>query len=155
YKAWMTPLNQYQCDVTVVDCGNINGSSGYKHGFVPSDSKTDNFKVTSVAIREIDTDFVGADGQYIDGLAVTWSDPLGAKNKKWSEWTPGVLAYHEAHVESVEPGTHYITVNNQAGCTVANVSLRGDNFSVNGPATVAVKIPGGTAPISVHIDVTC
>jgi len=155
YKAWMTPLDQYQCDVTVVDCGNANGSNGYKHGFVPATSKTDNFKVKSVPIREIDTDFVGHDGQYIDGLAVTWTDPLGATNTKWSEWNPAVLAYHEAHVESVEPGTHYITVDNQPGCTVAGVSLRGGSFSAHGPATVAVKIPGGTSPISVHIDVSC
>lgn len=155
YKAWMTPLAQYQCDVTLVDCGNVNGSKGYKHGFVPSQSKTDNFKVTSVPIREIDTDFVGPDGQYIDGLGVTWTDPLGATNQKWSEWNPAVLAYHEAHVESVEPGTHYITVDNQPGCTVTSVTLRGGSFSANGPATVPVKIPGGTWPISVHIDVTC
>jgi len=152
YKVWMTPLAQYGCDVTVVDCGN---SGGFKHGFLPSDSKTDNFKVKSVPIREIDTQFAGPDGQLIDGLGVIWTDPLGATNQKWSEYNPSVLAYHEAHVEAVEPGTHYITIYNQPGCTVTGVSLRGGNFSANGPATVPVKIPGGTWPISVHIDVTC
>jgi hypothetical protein len=152
YKAWMTPLAQYGCDVTVVDCGN---SGGYKHGFLPSDSKTDNFKVSSVPIREIDTQFAGPDGQLIDGLGVIWTDPLGATNHKWSEFNPSLLAFHEAHVESVEPGTHYITVDNQPGCTVTGVSLRGTKFTANGPTTVAVKIPGGTSPISVHVDVTC
>ncbi len=152
YKVWMTPLAQYGCDVTVVDCGN---SGGFKHGFLPSDSKTDNFKVKSVPIREIDTQFAGSDGQLIDGLGVIWADPLGATNQKWSEYNPSVLAYHEAHVEAVEPGTHYITIYNQPGCTVTGVSLRGGNFSANGPTTVPVKIPGGTWPISVHIDVTC
>jgi hypothetical protein len=155
YKVWMTPLAQYQCDLTVVDCGNTSGSNGYKHGFVPSDSKTDNFKVSNVPIREIDTDFKDSNGNFIDGLGITWTDPLGAKNTKWSEYNPSILAFHEAHVESVEPGTHYITVENQPGCTVTNVSLRGGNFSANGPTTVPVKIPGGTSAISVHIDVTC
>ena len=103
YKAWMTPLAQYGCDVTVVDCGN---SGGFKHGFLPSDSKTDNFKVKSVPIREIDTQFMDSKGNLLDGLGVTWTDPLGATNQKWSEYNPSVLAFHEAHVESVEPGTH-------------------------------------------------
>ena len=157
YKAWMTPLAQYACDVTVVDCGVTNGSTGYKHGFIPSDSKTDNFKVSSQPIREIDTDFrdTNNNNQYIDGMAVTWTDPLGAHNQKWSEYNPSVLAYHEAHVESVEPGTHYITIDNQPGCTIDHVYLRGTNFVASGPTTVTVKIPGGTSPISVHIDVYC
>jgi hypothetical protein len=150
YKAWMTPLAQYGCDVTVVDCGN---SGGYKHGFLPSDSKTDNFKVKSVPIREIDTQFTDSNGNLLDGLGVTWTDPLGATNQKWSEYNPSVLAFHEAHVESVEPGTHYITVENQPGCTVTSVSS--GKFSANGPTTVPVKIPGGTGPISIHIYVTC
>jgi hypothetical protein len=79
-----------------IDCHNTKGTNGYKHGFVPSDSKTDNLKVTSEPIREIDTDFVDQSGNYIDGLAVTWTDPLRARNTKWSEWNPAVLAYHEA-----------------------------------------------------------
>ena len=151
YKVWMTPLAQYGCDVTVVDCGNSNG---FKHGFLPSDSKTDNFKVSNVPIREIDTQFAGPDGQLIDGLGVIWTDPLGATNHKWSEYNPSILAFHEAHVESVEPGTHYITIYDQPGCTVTSVSY-GGKFIANGPTTVPVKIPGGTSPISDHIYVTC
>jgi hypothetical protein len=154
YKVWMTPLAQFQasCDITVVDCGNSNG---YKHGFLSSDSKVDNFKVSNEPIREIDTRFAGPDGQPIDGLGVIWTDPLGAKNQKWSEYKPSILAFHEAHVESVEPGTHYITIDNQPGCTVIGVWMVGSNFSAGGPTTVPVKIPGGTSPITVHIGVSC
>jgi hypothetical protein len=152
YKAWMTPLAQYGCSLTVVDCGNGNG---YKHGFKPSDSKTDNFKVGSKPIREIDTNFVTWSGQPIDGLGVTWTDPLGASNKKWSYYNPSLDVNHEAHVEAIEPGTHDITVDNQPGCTVVKVQLRGSRSSTSGPTTISVKVPGGTGPISAHVDVTC
>ena len=45
YKAWMTPAANFAGDATLVDnkCGN-----GCFHGFVPSSSKTDNFKVKDV-----------------------------------------------------------------------------------------------------------
>jgi hypothetical protein len=152
YMAWVTPLAQSGCSLTVVDCGN---SDGFKHGFLPSDSKTDNFKVESVPIREIDTQFSGPSGALIDGLGVTWTDPLGATNQKWSEYDPSLLAFHEAHVEAVEQGTHYITINNQAGCTVLGVTTSASKFSANGPTTVRVDIPGGTAALSVHIYVAC
>src|SRR5436309_2553738 len=54
YKAWVTPVGDYACfpDLTQVNC-----SAGGKHGFIPSHSKTDNFKVKLVPIREIDTWF--------------------------------------------------------------------------------------------------
>jgi hypothetical protein len=155
YKAWMTPLAQYQCDVTVIDCGNVSGANGYKHGFIPSDSKTDNFKVKSEPIREIDTQFTGSDGTLLDGMGVTWTDTVGATNHKWSEYNPSLLAFHEAHVESVEPGTHYITISNQPGCTIDSITTSFSNFTATGPATVPVKIPGGTSALSDHIYVDC
>jgi hypothetical protein len=151
YKAWMTPLQSYGCDVTLRDCNR----NGYKHGFLPSQSKTDNFKVSSEAIREIDTDFVDGSGQPIDGLGVIWTDPLGASNEKWSYYNQALDVNHEAHVEAIEQGTHYITVNNQPGCTVTHIHLRGDKFSANGAAVVPVKVPPGTSPLSIHVDVTC
>jgi hypothetical protein len=154
YKAWMTPLAQFQgsCSLTVVDCGN---SDGYRHGFLHSDSKTDNFKVTSEPIREIDTQFTGSDGTLLDGMGVTWTDTVGATNQKWSEYDPNILAFHEAHVEAVEPGTHYITITNQPGCTIDSITTSFSNFSATGPATVPVKIPGGTSALSDHIYVDC
>jgi hypothetical protein len=44
YKVWVTPLSSFIGDITLVDnsCG-----TGCFHGFIPSASKTDNFKVNS------------------------------------------------------------------------------------------------------------
>src|SRR2546423_524282 len=43
YKAWVTPVADFVGDPTVVD----NPSKGSFHGFVPSFSKTDKFKVNA------------------------------------------------------------------------------------------------------------
>ncbi len=62
YKAWATSLANYLagCEalgvsngLDVVDCGFANGQNGSKHGFIPSDSKTDNFKVKGQVAPEI------------------------------------------------------------------------------------------------------
>ncbi|HEY5882557.1 MAG TPA: hypothetical protein VIU11_26850 [Nakamurella sp.] len=104
----MTPTDLLDCD-----------APGNKDCFVPRYSKTDNFKVRVGAIIEIDTRFSrnGVPG-LIDGLGVTWVDPLGAGNVKWSEYNPAVLAFHEAHVEAAEPGVHRIVVTDQPGCVI-------------------------------------
>ena len=77
YKAWVTKVQDYKCPLDKVDC-NVRGA---KHGFVPADSKTDNFKVKARAIVEIDSQFFAdtngnghLDGNesFIDGLSVTW-----------------------------------------------------------------------------------
>src|SRR5215475_13099830 len=115
YKVWATRVEDYACfpDLSQVDCV-VKGS---KHGFVPADSKTDNFKVGGVPL-EIDTRFFpsGQYGNWIDGLGITHIDTLGASNHKWSVNNPAISAFHEAHVEAVEQGTHGIIVNNQQGC---------------------------------------
>jgi hypothetical protein len=155
YKVWMTPLAQYQCDVTVVDCGNTNGSNGYKHGFVPSDSKTDNFKVGNGAM-EIDTRFYpsGQRTNYMDGFYIVHTDPLGGRNVKWSYNNPAIDVHHEAHVEDVEAGTHYITIGNQPGCTVGHVSVEFQTLPKTGPQTVAVNIHNNQVG-TVFVDVEC
>src|SRR5215475_12057106 len=124
YKVWATMVTDYACfpDLSQVDC-TVRGS---KHGFVPADSKTDNFKVGGAPL-EIDTRFFpsGHFGNWIDGLRITHTDTLGASNVKWSYYAPSHQVVHEAHVEAVEQGTHYITIANQTGCTVGHVMLNG------------------------------
>jgi hypothetical protein len=160
YKAWVTPIGDYPSTcLTTVDCT----ASGTKHGFTPSDSKTDNFKVKQSIVVEIDTEFFDSAGNPIDGLMVTWADTLGASNNKWSEWNPAVLAYHQAHVEDVETGTHLITIANQAGCTVTEVdtAFPGQPGAqvLNGPGTVSVPIPNNAynnkGDQSYYINVYC
>jgi hypothetical protein len=46
YKAWMTPVEAYVGNIDAL--GNQNCGHGCSHGFIPADSKTDNFKVRDV-----------------------------------------------------------------------------------------------------------
>lgn len=110
YKVWLTPYD------ALLD----EDARGTSFGFVPADSKVDNFKVKANYIVELDTRF-WRDGQALDGMLATWTDTLGATNRKYSQWNPAILAFHEAHVEAVEQGTHYITVADQAGCAIQRV----------------------------------
>lgn len=133
YKVWVSPTDLLDCD-----------APGNKHCFVPGFSKTDNFKVRTGAPIEIDVRFSrhGAPG-YLDGLAATKTDTLGASNRKWSEDNPAVLAFHEAHFEAVEPGLHQVTVTDQAGCTI---------IDAHGPTGTTTYLPSAgsvTVPVEV------
>lgn len=154
YKVWATMVTDYACfpDLSQVDC-TVRGS---KHGFVPADSKTDNFKVGGAPV-EIDTRFFpsGQYGNWIDGLAITHTDTLGATNHKWSYYAPSLQVFDEAHVEAVEVGMHYITVANQAGCTVGHVILNGQTLPKTGPQTVPVNVHNNTKTETLRVDVEC
>lgn len=161
YKVWATLVEDYACDLAVVDCG-VQGSN--KHGFIPRHSKTDNYKVRGT-IMEIDTRFFpdyNGNGirdygeEFIDGLKATWTDTLGGSNVKWSYYDPSLVVMHEAHVEAVESGRHTITIENQSGCTVGGVSKAGRLLTKRGPQSVSVSVPQdfrGTD--TVFVDVAC
>jgi len=151
YKAWVTAVQNYTCPLTAVDCGsNV-------HGFIHDFSKTDNFKVKSKTVREIDTRFhdTNNNGALIDGLGITWTDTLGNTNNKWSYFNQSLDVNHEAHVESPENGTHLITIQNQVGCTVGEVYVNGQLMPNLGPQTVSVKMLNGYKNITLFVDVNC
>jgi hypothetical protein len=154
YKVWVTMVTDYACfpDLSQVDC-TVRGS---KHGFVPADSKTDNFKVGGAPL-EIDTRFFpsGQPGNWIDGLSITHTDTLGASNVKWSYYAPSLQVVHEAHVEAVEQGTHYITVANQSGCAVGHVMVNGSTLQKTGPQKVAVTVHNNEKTDTLRVDVEC
>jgi hypothetical protein len=152
YKVWATPVGDYACPLTVVDCS----AQGAKHGFIPGDSKTDNFKVRGVPL-EIDTRFFPAAkyGNWIDGLYITHTDTLGGTDVKWSYLNTALDINHEAHVEDVEAGTHYITVDNQPGCTVGHVLLNGVTLPTTGPQTVPVIVKNNEKAQTLRVDVEC
>jgi hypothetical protein len=147
YKVWVSPTELLDCD-----------APGNKHCFVPRYSKTDNFKVREGPIVEIDTRFSkpGVAG-YIDGLGVTWTDTLGASNIKYSEYNPAVLAFHEAHVEAAEQGTHHITITDQAGCVIDDVHVGSATYHpVNGSVSVSVTVKNHNAGDATYfVDVHC
>ncbi len=156
YKVWATLVGDYTCPLTAVDCPNDT------HGFVPSDSKTDNFKV-KVQGPEIDTRFHGdVSGDLLDGRAITHTDTLGGTDVKWSYLNTAINVNHEAHVEAPEIGTHLITIDNQPGCSVDDVTVTnsqtGKSYStgVLGPQSVSVNIsPSLKAGSTIFVDVWC
>ncbi|HVK24700.1 MAG TPA: hypothetical protein VM677_25350 [Actinokineospora sp.] len=160
YKAWATMVGDYLAGcaalgvpngLDVVDCGSVRGN---RHGFVPADSKTDNFKVDEDVIVEIDTRFYRpGNPNLIDGLAVTWTDTNGASNRKWSYYAPRLNVNHEAHVEAVEVGTHRISVANQPGCQV--LAIDHGNKHVKGAGSVDVKITSLGRSATIFINVLC
>jgi hypothetical protein len=163
YKAWAELLTNYQkaCGTSLnqIDCS----ARGTKHGFTPSLSKTDNFKVGSLPL-EIDTRFFGDtngdgsmdyDESFIDGLEITWHDTLGASNNKYSLLDLALDINHEAHVEAVEVGTHIIDVYNQPGCTVGAVYLNGQRLQNAGPQSVAVQVKSSMKSGTLRVDVAC
>ncbi|HET7765506.1 MAG TPA: hypothetical protein VFK92_10520 [Burkholderiales bacterium] len=125
YKAWVVRVADFLqgCaalgvpnGLDVVDCGRGNGNF---HGFIPRNTKTDNYKVGQTNNLEIDTRFIdNATGQLLDGLKLTWTDTLGSTNTKFSYFSP--LISHFAHIEAVEAGVHGVTVADQPGCKVVN-----------------------------------
>lgn len=151
YKAWLTPADKYVCPWDAVTCADG------RNGFIDSESKTDNFKVNSVA-DEIDTRFFDLAGNVLDNRMVTWHDTLGASNVKWSYLDVARVIMHEAHVESPEIGTHYISIANQPGCTVGSVSVNGAKSKKTGPQTVAIHITKAMkskGTFTMRVDVTC
>lgn len=152
YKVWATPLSSYLCSLTVVNCGFKAGSN--VHGFVPSQSKTDNFKVKQVPVREIDTKFFDdATGADLDGRYITWTDTLGASNIKWAYTNVNIDVNHEAHIEAPENGTHYITITNQPGCTIDEIDA--NNTVYPGPATIPVSVTQNFKSGTIWIQVWC
>lgn len=171
YKAWATPVDSYLagCDILgvsngldVVDCGY---TGGLFHGFIPADSKTDNFKVRETQVtKEIDTRFNDSNFQLIVGKHQIWQDTLGVRNPRFSEVNPVISNGGWAHVENPETGVHYIDIQNQPGCTVSQISVYqfvGNKFldrksvliaSFNGPALVPIQIKSNfTGTITVYV----
>jgi hypothetical protein len=164
YKAWVTRVEDFLAGcarlgvndgLSAVDCGR---AAGNLHGFVPAHSKTDNFKVRDVPIREIDTVFVNnATGELMSGLKVTWIDPLGASNTKWSYYVP-FWNIVEAHVEGIEDGNHAIVVEDQPGCTIGQVYLGpwgSETFVGWGAQTVVVPVKNHSKSVSEFVRVIC
>ena len=167
YKVWVVRVEDFQegCaelgqtdGLNVVDCGR---SAGNFHGFVPAHTKTDNFKVRPVPIREIDAFFIdSATGEQLPGRWVTWVDPLGASNKKWSYL---VMPWGNvgAHVEAVEDGFHQMVIPDQPGCTVGDIywgdfhDLRVGGYVGSGPQVVGTYIKNHHKEAAVYYRVTC
>lgn len=169
FKVWLARVEDYRAGcaalgiasgLEAIDCGIAAGNF---HGFVPANSKTDNFQVNLLPVREIDTRFFrdrNGDGhrqdneEWLDGFGITWFDPLGTANGKWTYLNTNLDVHDEAHVEAVENGVHLIRIDNQAGCTVGRVHVQGVDQAM-GPQAVAVRVRDVQTALTVFVDVAC
>src|SRR5690242_7063327 len=89
YKVWATPVASFIGNPALVD--NICGS-GCFHGFVPSASKTDNFKVNSAAATFcLTVNKINGDGLAVAGWRFNLTDPLGTSNAYFTDSTGSLL----------------------------------------------------------------
>jgi hypothetical protein len=162
YKVWATLEADYLAGcaalgvpngLAVVDCGHDPGTA--VHGFIESESKTDNFKVKSSGAQEIDTKFFEyGTNKLLDGREVTWTDPVGATNRKWAYYAPALNVIHEAHVEAVTAGTHTIDIYDQPGCRVHSFKLDGGTTHY-GPGSVDIRVNNTKQEFAIFVRVTC
>jgi hypothetical protein len=181
YKTWVTRVEDFllgcqelgkpgATGLDLVDCGPKTG--GNAHGFIPSHSKTDNFKVKNFRlIREIDAVFfrdANANSMYdwseeiqLSGLHMIWTDTLGVQNTKHSYFLP-TWNITAAHVEAIEEGIHYITIPDLSslGCTVGEIYINDVNhfLPTAGPQTIQVdmsNLSNSDKDVSIQIWVAC
>ena len=85
---------------------------------------------------------------------MTWTDPLGASNRKRSYHAPDLNVLHEAHVAAPAPGTHQIAIADQPGCRVHSVRLDGTLVGY-GSMTLDVRVPKTQKDLWIAIRVKC
>lgn len=156
YKVWMTPVSAYTGNASLVPTNRkdaVNGENyepGNFHGFVPSSSKTDNFKVrtrkpcdpATITVRKFhDTNTNGTrdDSETeISGWRMTVIDPLGASNDLFTATSvmasPGVWTISEEH-----PADTAVTASLVDGIPFSTAPSCVDRLRYNG-ASVTVTV---------------
>jgi hypothetical protein len=137
-----------------IDCGAKTKS--YFHGFMPQRSRTTNFKVGGQP-RSIVTRFYGLAGGPVDGMQVTWSDPLGGSNNAHTHEDLSIDLHHEARIDNIELGSHEIMVNDQPGCAIGTIYIVGKRQPKTGPQTISIMAQTNLSDWfgTVFVDVYC
>jgi hypothetical protein len=127
YKAWVTPVNSFIGDPTLVDnpC-----SPGCFHGFVPSASKTDNFKINTAAATfclTVQKQFLQMDGSFAPqvGWEFDVTDPQGVMNSLFTD------VFGQVVVCGLGPGGYSVA----EASTSSVISLTVNNVPVVPPVT--------------------
>ena len=122
YKVWVTPVADFVGDPTIVDnsCGN-----GCFHGFVPSKSKTDNFKVaptTATFCLKVVKQLVDTNGGVTSGFnwPMQLTDNLGATQNFSTNTNDG-----SATICALVAGTYTVAELPVAGSTVVGLQVNG------------------------------
>ena len=121
YKVWVTPAADFAGDPTLVDnsCGN-----GCFHGFVPSKSKTDNFKVmptTATFCLTVMKQLVGSNG-ITPGLnwPMQLTDSSGVINNVYTNGTDGTVTKCD-----LVAGTYTVAEGPVSGYSVVGLQVNG------------------------------
>lgn len=154
YKAWVTPVVDYTCDIFYADdldgapatgpnaaAINAENCGAQWHGFVGSQVKTDNYKVkggqvppeiTILKFHDADMDGVKDETEsYVEGWQVDVTDPLGITTPEFTSAT--VLA--------AEPGTYTLTEEIRDGTLQTVGILDGATVSLYPTADPTVLVP--------------
>lgn len=136
YKAWMTPVGQYVGNIDAT--GNQNCGNGCFHGFIPADSKTDNFKVRDVTTYCITAwKFIEDKKKGETGVASGW--PIVFEGNVLHTNDEGFVRVCE-----LVPGTYAISEELQDEYEVVATEINGDD--VQPPTTdVTVTVGKGNA----------
>jgi len=150
YKAWMTPTSAFDGDPEKVDnaCGN-----GCFHGFLPSDSKTDNFKVKTHGRFTAPTlevhKFADSDG---DGTWDAGEPEIGVDLMIDSGgWPVSVTDPNDLVSNGFSPyfyypgfaGDYVVTEDSVAGWSQTALIVDGTSNSLSATATVTVEYTSG------------
>ncbi len=124
YKVWVTPVSSFVGDPALVDnaCGN-----GCYHGFVPSGTKTDNFKVQAsqptfcLTVAKQLVDYFNPT-HISPGFSwpIALMDPNGGTNNFFTNTTDGTLS-----VCGLTAGTYTVTEGMPAGYSVIGLVVNG------------------------------
>jgi hypothetical protein len=125
YKVWVTPVATFVGDPTRVDnsCG-----SGCFHGFMPSTSKTDNFKVkpsTTTFCLTVIKEIISPLGDVLPGLGwpIALTEPTGVTNNFFTNDTDGSRS-----VCGLVAGVYTVT-EDQQGFDVVGLTFNGNPIS--------------------------
>ncbi len=149
YKVWVTPVGSFSGNPDVVDNGY---NPGYFHGFIPSASKTDNFKVKakkSMCLNIIKFSDNNRDGKYTVGEPLlNW--PVHVYDAQGIEirgamWTgaPGTR-YPTLRVCALPPGDYTVTEEEysplEAGAWGVTTNLLDRSYLTPAKLTVVVRM---------------
>jgi hypothetical protein len=138
YKVWVTPVTSFAGNPAIVDNGY---SGGFFHGFIPGESKTDNFKVRArksaclTIIKFLDD----GDGKFEAGepllnWPVTITDPIGTQIGGILFTGTDETKNPTLKVCALTPGTYTVVEGDTNGTGEYNVTANIlDNKSINPP----------------------
>jgi hypothetical protein len=134
YKAWMTPVEDYVGDPTMVDssCGN-----GCFHGFVPAASKTDNFKVADTRTFCVKThkDVLDKKNDIVPGIGweIELTDSIGVTNNMFTD------ASGNAEFCGLLTGFYTVGEVLQSGFELLDTEVEGRSVGPENPTIIQLK----------------